>query len=188
MRPVRTRAVEIDGARPLPRSAAPYGGQVTARRPTRDSPDSPTDRTQWCRQVCLGLPDATADHPFGAGSEVLRVHRKMFALLWQVPRISEHPMVNLKADPDEVPLLVSTHAWVLPGYHMNKKHWISVELRPDADLDFVEGLIEDSYDNVVLGLPARLRPALRGATPQPLDRPVLGAPAPAREMPDAGRP
>jgi len=44
---------------------------------------------------------------------------------------------------------------------MNERHWITVELRPDADLDLVEELIEDSYDNAVAGLSARLRSNLR---------------------------
>jgi predicted DNA-binding protein (MmcQ/YjbR family) len=124
----------------------------------------PTERDQdremaaWCRSVCLALPSATSDLPFGPGAEALRIHNKMFALLMHVPGVSPHPLMNLKADPDELPLLVKTHALVLPGYHMNKRHWISVVLEPRLDRELVEELIEDSYDNVVLGLPSRLRP------------------------------
>ena len=138
----------------------------------------PADAAQWCRDVCLALPDASVDLPFGPGAEVFRIHRKMFALLTRNPRVSEHPIVNLKADPDELPLLIANHDWILPGFHMNKKHWITVELCAGRDVELVEELVEDSYDNVVLGLPARLRSPLRGAMPQPIDRPVLGAPEP----------
>jgi len=136
----------------------------------------PDDPAQWCRDVCLALPDASVDLPFGPGAEVFRIHRKMFALLTRNPRVSEHPIVNLKADPDELALLIANYDWILPGFHMNKRHWVTVELRTGGDAAFVEGLVEDPYDNVVLGLPARLRSPLRGATPQPIDRPVLGAP------------
>jgi predicted DNA-binding protein (MmcQ/YjbR family) len=115
----------------------------------------------WCRQACLALPGATVDWPWGPDSDVLRVHHKMFALLWRNPRVSEHPIVNLKAEPDEVPLLIAAHDFVGPGFHMNKRHWITVELGPGTDLRLVEELIEDSYDNVVAGLPARLRSTLR---------------------------
>lgn len=127
----------------------------------------PTDAAQWCRDVCRDLPDASVDLPFGPGAEVYRIRRKMFALLTRNPRVSEHAIVNLKADPDELPLLIASYSWILPGFHMNKKHWITVELRPGGDVELVEGLVEDSYDNVVLGLPARLKPTLRGATPRP---------------------
>lgn len=114
----------------------------------------------WCRTVCLDLPDATVDQPFGPGAETFRVHRKVFALLMDVPHVSPHPLVNLKADPAEVPLLIGTHAWVLPGYHMNKRHWVSVELGPGTDLELAASLVEDSYDTVVHALPARLRSSL----------------------------
>ncbi|WP_163543972.1 MmcQ/YjbR family DNA-binding protein [Occultella kanbiaonis] len=118
---------------------------------------------QWCHGVCLDLPSATLDHPFGPDSDVLRVHGRMFALIMGVPHISEHLLVNLKADPVEVPLLIGTHDYVLPAWHMNKKHWISVALGPDADTDLVAGLIEDSYDTVVSRLPAQARQSLNWA-------------------------
>jgi len=92
---------------------------------------------------------------------VFRIHGKMFALLTHNPRVSEHTIVNLKAEPDEVPLLIAAHEVIRPGFHMNKRHWITVELSPGCDLGLVEELIEDSYDNVVAGLPARLRSSLR---------------------------
>ncbi len=118
------------------------------------------DAALWCRTTCLALPGATVDQPFGPDSEVFRVSGKMFALLLQNLRLSEHMIVNLKAEPDEVPLLIETHAIVRPGYHMNKRHWVSVELASRVDRALVEELIEDSYDNVVAGLPARLRSTL----------------------------
>lgn len=124
-------------------------------------PRTPAGFAQWCRPVCLALPGATVDWPWGPDSDVFRIHHKMFALLWRNPRVSDHLIVNLKAEPDEVPLLIAAHEIVRPGFHMNKRHWITVELCSGADLGFVEELIEDSYDNVVAGLPARLRSSLR---------------------------
>jgi len=133
----------------------------------RPAPRNHDDFAVWCRAACLALPGAVVDWPFGPDSDVFRIHGKMFALLWHNLRVSEHMIVNLKAEPDEVPLLIATHEVVGPGFHMNKRHWITVELCPAADLGFVEELIEDSYDNVAAGLPARLRSSLRslGATP-----------------------
>lgn len=118
------------------------------------------------RELCLALPSATVDQPFGPGADVFRVHRKMFALLSASPRVSEHPYVNLKADPQEVPLLVGAHGFVLPGFHMSKKHWVSVVLGPETDTGLLDELVEDSYDHVVLGLPARLRSSLGRSGPR----------------------
>ena len=105
---------------------------------------------------------------------MFKIHGKMFALLWHNPRVSEHMIVNLKAEPDEVPLLIATHEVVGPGFHMNKRHWISVELAPQADRTFVEELIEDSYDNVVAHLPARLRTTLSSLGGAPSSTTLLG--------------
>jgi predicted DNA-binding protein (MmcQ/YjbR family) len=128
---------------------------------------TPIGLAQWCREACLALPSAAVDWPFGPDSDVFRIHGKMFALLMHNPRVSEHMIVNLKAEPDELPLLIATHEVIRPGFHMNKRHWITVELGPETDLGLVEELIEDSYDNVVAGLPTRLRSSLRslGAAP-----------------------
>lgn len=128
-------------------------------------PDTPETFAEWCRAICLALPGATTDEPFGPGSEAFRVHGKIFAFLTQADTVSEHPIVNLKAEPREVPLLIGAHAVVHPGWHMNKKHWISLELRPETDLELGAELIEDSFDNVVAGLPLRLRSTLHSLGP-----------------------
>ena len=124
-----------------------------------------TSVLEWCRATCLALPDAATDEPFGPGAEAFRVHGKIFALLTRAESVSEHQIVNLKAEPREVPLLVEAHDHVLPGWHMNKKHWISVELAPDVDRELLAELIEDSYDNVVATLPRAQRPTLRALRP-----------------------
>ena len=140
----------------------------TARPPTgRSVPPTPDGFAEWCRQACLTLPGATVDSPFGPDSEVFRIQSKMFALLFHSPRVSEHMIVNLKAEPDELPLLIASHGFIRPGFHMNKKHWITVVLSPDTDLGFVEDLIDDSCDNVVAGLPARLRSSLGSLSAAP---------------------
>ncbi len=128
-------------------------------------PRTAEDFARWCHATCLALPGATVDQPFGPGAETFRIHGKVFALLTQAAAVSEHPIVNLKAEPRELPLLIEAHAMVHPGWHMNKKHWISVELRPESDLDLVAELVEDSYDNVAAGLPLRLRSTLRSLGP-----------------------
>ena len=104
------------------------------------------------REYCLTKPDATEDTPFGPENLVFKVGGKMFALasLDDVP-----PRVNLKCDPERALDLRDRYEEVQPGYHMNKKHWNTVELGgriPDAEL---REMIDHSYELVVARLPKR---------------------------------
>ena len=111
------------------------------------------------RDLALALPDARSDFPFGPDAEAFRIHGRMFALLTSSPRVStEHAFVNLKVEPVLVDGLVAAHDDVLPGWHMHKRHWVSLVLHDDLDPMLLEQLLEDSYDLVVAKLPVRLRP------------------------------
>lgn len=104
------------------------------------------------RDYCLTKPQAIEGTPFGDDALVFKVGGKMFALasLDEVP-----PRVNLKCDPDRALELRDRYAEVQPGYHMNKKHWNTVELNgviPGAEL---RRMIDHSYDLVVARLPQR---------------------------------
>ena len=104
------------------------------------------------RAYCLQKPGAVEDTPFGEDTLVFKVGGKMFALasLDEVP-----PSVNLKCDPERALDLRDRYEEVRPGYHMNKKHWNTVELGgsiPEAEL---RGLIDHSYELVAARLPKR---------------------------------
>jgi predicted DNA-binding protein (MmcQ/YjbR family) len=106
------------------------------------------------RAYCLTKPNATEDTPFGEDTLVFKVSGKMFALasLDEVP-----PRVNLKCDPERALDLRDRYEEVTPGYHMNKKHWNTIELSggiPDAEL---RAMIDHSYDLVVASLPKKRR-------------------------------
>lgn len=105
--------------------------------------------------VCLALPGATLTFPFGEETAVFKVGGKVFAIT-----AAESPThVTLKAEPEEVTGLVETYESVIRGYHMNKKHWITVQVDGgDLPDGLVAELVEDSYDLVVDNLPARDRP------------------------------
>ena len=104
--------------------------------------------------LCLGLPAAEETYPFGDDVAVIKVGGRMFAL---VP-LSEGPAsVNLKCDPARALELREAYAGILPGYHQNKRHWNTVKLDGSVEDDVVRGLIEDSYDLVVAGLPRAVR-------------------------------
>jgi predicted DNA-binding protein (MmcQ/YjbR family) len=102
------------------------------------------------REYCLSKADATESTPFGPDVLVFKVSGKMFALatLDEVPTT-----VNLKCDPDLALELRDRYEQVRPGYHMNKKHWNTVEIEggiPDAE---VRKMIDHSYDLVAKSLP-----------------------------------
>jgi predicted DNA-binding protein (MmcQ/YjbR family) len=102
------------------------------------------------REYCLSKARATESTPFGPDVLVFKVGGKMFALaaLDEMPTI-----VNLKCDPDLALELRDRYEEVTPGYHMNKRHWNSVEIAggiPDAAL---RKMIDHSYDLVARSLP-----------------------------------
>jgi predicted DNA-binding protein (MmcQ/YjbR family) len=97
------------------------------------------------REYCLSKPCATEGMPFGPAVLVFKVSGKMFALA----TLDEVPItVNLKCDPDLALELRDRYEQVTPGYHMNKKHWNTVEIEggiPDSEL---RKMIDHSYDLV----------------------------------------
>jgi predicted DNA-binding protein (MmcQ/YjbR family) len=110
------------------------------------------------REYCLSKPSATEDTPFGPDVLVFKVASKMFALaaLDEVPTT-----VNLKCDPDLALDLRDRYEQVRPGYHMNKKHWNTIEIEggiPDLEL---QKMIDHSYYLVIKGLPKAARPNQR---------------------------
>jgi predicted DNA-binding protein (MmcQ/YjbR family) len=109
------------------------------------------------RDYCLRKAGVSESTPFGEEHLVFKVGAKMFALLTleEVP-----PTANLKCDPDRALELRDRYEEVRPGYHMNKKHWNTVELVgaiPEAEL---REMIDHSYELVVASLPKSARAAL----------------------------
>ncbi|MBT2452456.1 MmcQ/YjbR family DNA-binding protein [Streptomyces sp. ISL-43] len=101
------------------------------------------------------LPGAALEHPFGPDWEVFKVRGKVFMLMTEVPG---RPVVILKADPSEAHALREQYSHITPGYHMNKKHWITLEGGDGVDKELVDELVTDSYRLVVARLPRAERP------------------------------
>jgi predicted DNA-binding protein (MmcQ/YjbR family) len=109
------------------------------------------------REYCLSKQRATEGTPFGPNVLVFKVLGKMFALaaLEEVPA-----NVNLKCDPDLALELRDHYEQVRPGYHMNKKHWNTVEIDSGISDGDLRKMIDHSYDLVVKGLPDAKREKL----------------------------
>lgn len=101
------------------------------------------------------LPGAALTHPFGPDWDVFKVRGKVFLLLTAVTGSQQ---AILKVDPLDGEALRSEYSFITPGYHMNKRHWISV--CPDANLtpQLLAELVTDSYRLVVEKLPRSQRP------------------------------
>ena len=92
---------------------------------------------------------ATMDFPFDDITPVFKVMNKMFALI----SIDSDPLrMNLKCDPDEAQALRSLHKAIIPGYHMNKRHWNSIILDGSIPEPLIDEMIDHSYELVVKGL------------------------------------
>ena len=74
-------------------------------------------------QIALTMPLATSDQPFGPRNTVYRISGKIFAMYTDG---IGYPIVNLKTDPEESEVLQRMYPSIIPGWHMNKRHWISV--------------------------------------------------------------
>ncbi|MDH5508393.1 MAG: MmcQ/YjbR family DNA-binding protein [Anaerolineae bacterium] len=108
---------------------------------------------------CLSKPAASAGYPFGEGALVFKVLHKMFALLSE----EEQPLrLNLKCDPDDAVALRHQYPAIIPGYHMNKRHWNTLVLDGSLPGELVTELIDHSYTLVVQGLNRTDREKLTG--------------------------
>lgn len=96
-------------------------------------------------QYLLSLPNARLDYPFGEGVAVYKAGDKMFAL---VSEDKEPVNLSLKCDPQLAEILREKYVTVMPGYHLNKKHWNTIVLTGELPWDEVQGLIRHSYDLV----------------------------------------
>jgi predicted DNA-binding protein (MmcQ/YjbR family) len=99
------------------------------------------------REFCLALPQAVETFPFSEGVSVFKASgsNKMFAL----SALADYPFtVSLKVDPEDSRGLQAEFAQITPGYHLNKKHWITILLDGVVPDDLVEDLVRGSHDLV----------------------------------------
>ena len=121
-------------------------------------------------EQAMQYPSAKLEHPFGPEYTVYKVRGKMFMMAFELRGV---PSLNLKIDPLDGEVLRDAYAEISPGYHMNKKHWITVAGEGDAvggggdgsdaagdrlDADLLRDLVLESYCLVVAKMPKKDRP------------------------------
>ncbi len=108
------------------------------------------------REECLSLPYVEEKFPFDEYTLVFYVGSKLFALTdLQTPN-----SVNLKCDPEQAIELRERYMGIVPGYHMNKKHWNTVAFNADVSDKLILELLHNSYQLVWNKLPRKEREAL----------------------------
>jgi predicted DNA-binding protein (MmcQ/YjbR family) len=97
------------------------------------------------REWCMTMPGSEETFPFSPGLSVFKTRGKMFALT----RLDSDPLeVSVKCEPELAEQLRASYEAIVPGYHLNKRHWITITVNADCPDDHVRDLIEDSYDLV----------------------------------------
>ncbi len=91
--------------------------------------------------------------PFDQQTLVFKVGGKMYALA----DVEQFASVNLKCDPEKAIDLRERYAGILPGWHMNKTHWNTVQLNNDVDDVLLRELIQHSYELIFAALPKKVR-------------------------------
>ena len=109
------------------------------------------------RSWCLEQAGAAEEFPFGPGTSVFKVSRKIFAL----SALGRAPLeVSVKCEPELAVSLRACYPAIRSGYHLNKRHWNTITLDGSLPDQVVRDLVEDSYDLVVSALPKRVREQL----------------------------
>ncbi len=108
------------------------------------------------RLFCLGKKGVSEGLPFGDDTLVFKVGGKIFALV----NLEGDLHLNLKCDPELAIELRERYTAVIPGYHMNKKHWNTVKMEQGISTLLVKKWIDHSYDLIWLSLPLKTREAI----------------------------
>ena len=110
------------------------------------------------RKLCLEFPGAFEDFPFGPETSVFKVEGKLFAL----SALRSSPLkVSLKCEPELAEQLrASFPDAIVPGYHLNKRHWSTVLVDGSVPDGMVRDMVEDSYDLILAAMPRAVRERL----------------------------
>ncbi len=109
------------------------------------------------RVYCLSKKGTDESFPFDKNTLVFKVMNKMFALT----NLEGDLSVNLKCDPDMAVELREKYSAVIPGYHMSKKHWNTIQIDGSINSKLIKEWIDHSYKLVVDSLTKKLKEELK---------------------------
>ncbi len=109
------------------------------------------------REYCIARPGATESFPFNEVTLVFKVGNKIFALMDTESRPST---LALKCDPERAVQLREEYTTVVPGYHLNKKHWNTITVDGSVPSSELQAWIDHSYQLVRKSLPRAVRDSL----------------------------
>src|ERR1700749_78458 len=100
-------------------------------------------------EYLLSMPNAYLDYPFGEGTAVYKVPVNGEGMLFALVTEKVEPVrLSLKCDPLLAVTLREKYETVMPGYHLNKKHWNTIVLTGQLEWEEIQGLIRHSYNLV----------------------------------------
>lgn len=105
------------------------------------------------RSHCLKKLATEESFPFDNQTLVFKVYGKIFALL----DVESANRINVKCEPEKAIELREQYIAVIPGYHMNKKHWNTILFNEDVPDKLILEFIDDSYNLVFDSLPKRIK-------------------------------
>jgi len=108
------------------------------------------------RNYCISKKGVTEGFPFDEVTLVFKVGGKMFALT----NLNGDLTVNLKCEPERAIALREQYSAILPGYHMNKSHWNTVNIDGTLSDKLIKELIDHSYELILASLPRAKRDAI----------------------------
>ncbi len=103
------------------------------------------------KDYCSDKTAVTGSFPFDETTLVMKVANKMFALT----DLEDDFRITLKAKPEDVIMLTEKYECISGAWHMNKKHWISIQIDGSISDSFIKELIDNSYYLVISGLPKK---------------------------------
>lgn len=119
-----------------------------------------------CHKYLLSKPESIEDYPFGPDVAVFKVKGKMFATLAYSNieiegKKQKQARMNLKCNPDQALMLRKIFSAVIPGYHMNKKHWNTICLDGSIPAPEIKSMIDHSFGLVINSLKVAEKNAMR---------------------------
>ncbi len=111
-------------------------------------------------EYCLNKKGTTETFPFDEDTLCFKVGGKMYALLSLSEWEQGECTLNLKCDPERAIELRENYTEILPGYHMNKKHWNTVHCKGSLNWLLIKELIDHSYDLVYASLTKKIKESI----------------------------